>query len=295
MAKPFVKWAGGKSKLAARIAAGAPTTFGRYHEPFVGAGAVFFALEEARPGLRSSLSDANGELITAFQVVRDQPEALLGALAAISDHYLPLDADGRRACYLDIRSKPPLDPVAVAARFIFLNKTGYNGLYRVNASGGFNVPHGRYANPRILDRDAILGASRALAHADVEVRDFATACARAQAGDFVYLDPPYQPLTATAHFTAYTSADFGRAEQMRLRDAFDDLTSRRVHALLSNSDHPAVRELYADRGYDIEVVQMSRAINSKGSGRAPVAELLISNGPRVESESSIVSRHSTIP
>jgi DNA adenine methylase len=277
MAKPFVKWAGGKAKLASRVVAEAPTSFGRYHEPFLGAGAVFFALEEARPGLRSCLSDANRELIAAFRVVRDDVGPLTAALAEISVHYLALPEERRRRYYLDARARPLLDPVAAAARFIFLNKTGYNGLYRVNASGGFNVPHGRYANPRILDRDALVAASKALAHAELQVLDFAAACGRAEPGDFVYLDPPYQPLSSTAHFTAYTSGDFGPTDQERLRDTYDDLTRRGVFALLSNSEHPAIHELYAGRGYDTHVVQMSRAINSKASGRAPISELLISN------------------
>ncbi len=295
MAKPFVKWAGGKAKLAPRIVAEAPASFSRYHEPFLGAGAVFFALEEARPGLQACLSDANQELIAAFRAVRDNLGGLVAALADISGHYLALDADGRRRFYLDVRARPLLDPVAAAARFIFLNKTGYNGLYRVNASGGFNVPHGRYVNPRVLDREGLLAASKALAHADLQVLDFAAACERAEPGDFVYLDPPYHPLSATASFTAYTSGDFGPADQERLRDAFDYLTRRGVSALLSNSDHPAIHELYAGRAYDIQAVQMSRAINSKGSGRAPISELLISNARAIHDSRFTIHDSQTAP
>lgn len=273
-----MKWAGGKGKLAPRIVEAAPRAFGRYHEPFAGAGAAFFALEEASQGLKASLSDANPELVAAFRAVRDDPEGLAAELAPLAQRYLAGDPDQRRRIYYEMRARPPLDPVAAAARFIFLNKTCFNGLYRVNAAGGFNVPHGDYANPRILDARALLAASRALAGADIAVRDFAVACAAAAPGDFVYLDPPYQPLSATSSFTAYTSGDFGPADQVRLRDTFDDLTRRGVFALLSNSDHPAIRELYEGRGYCLEQVQMSRAINSNGARRSPIPELLISNG-----------------
>ena len=146
------------------------------------------------------------------------------------------------------------------------------------------MPHGRYANPTILDADRLREASEALARAELRAEDFADACARAQPGDFVYLDPPYQPLSATSAFTQYTSADFGFADQERLRAAFDDLTARGVPALLSNSDHPDIRALYSD--YAIAEVSMGRAINSDGQGRAPITELLISNLARVEASAS---------
>ena len=147
----------------------------------------------------------------------------------------------------------------------------------MNSSGGFNVPHGRYARPRIADPEGLTAASEALAGCELRTAGFAETCASAGPGDFVYLDPPYQPLSATSRFTSYTSADFGPADQEALRDAFDDLTRRGVAALLSNSDHPAIRDLYSSPNYDLEVVEMSRAINSRASARAPIGELLISN------------------
>jgi len=279
MARPFLKWAGGKGKLASRILADAPPTFHRYHEPFLGAGAVFFAFEAAHPGLSATLSDANAELIAAFAVVRDHTAAVSCHLAELAERYQAADDDARAALYYAVRSETPADGVASAVRFIFLNKTCYNGLYRVNASGGFNVPHGRYARPRIVDPDALHEAAKALANAELRVQDFDAACDAAEAGDFVYLDPPYQPLSRTSNFTGYTSADFGPADQERLRDAFDRLTRRGVAAILSNSDHQAIRALYEGRGYNIEVVSMSRAINSKPTARRPIGELLISNLP----------------
>lgn len=279
MARPFLKWAGGKGKLASRILADAPRSFARYHEPFLGAGAVFFAFEAAHPAMPATLSDANVELIATFTAVRDRTDDVACRLAGLAERYRAADHETRAALYYAVRSESPTDAVEAAVRFIFLNKTCYNGLYRVNSRGGFNVPHGRYVRPRIVEPEALHEAAKALAKADLRVRDFDGACATAMPGDFVYLDPPYQPLSRTANFTGYTSADFGPADQERLRDAFDRLTQRRVAAILSNSDHPTIRDLYEGRGYSIEVVAMSRAINSRATARKPIAELLISNLP----------------
>ncbi len=281
MAKPFLKWAGGKGKLAPAIVAAAPAAIARYIEPFAGAGAVFFAMEEARPGTPAVLSDANAELVETYIVVRDQLAALDAALAGLAAAYPAGTPEERRAMYYEVRGVSPSIPAERAARFIFLNRTCYNGLFRVNASGGFNVPHGRYKNPRIHDRTLLAECSRALQRTELRAADFAAVCAEARPGDFVYLDPPYQPLSSTANFTGYTRADFGAADQVRLRDAFEDLSRRGVAAMLSNSDHRFIRDLYSGAGYRLATVPMSRAINSKGSGRAPVDELLIDNFERV--------------
>ena len=282
VARPFLKWAGGKAKLAKHVVALAQVPFGRYHEPFAGAGAVFFALAEAgRMHRGAALSDANSELIECYGAVRDVPGELIARLQVLSDGYLGADETGRPAFYYEQRATVPDEPVQRAARFIFLNKTCYNGLYRVNSRGGFNVPHGRYLHPRILDEEGLRAASVALAGIDLRAGDFEKTCQAADPGDFAYLDPPYQPLSATSSFTSYTSGDFGPDEQERLRDAFDELTRRGVFAVLSNSDHPAVRDLYGGRGYECELVEMSRAINSKGTGRAPISELLINNFARM--------------
>jgi DNA adenine methylase len=281
MARPFLKWAGGKAKLAAHILERAPASFARYVEPFAGAGAVFFAAEETHPGLRAVLNDANADLIETFTVLRDSPEALVSALRPLADAYRESPAEGRRELYYALRAGEPATPVARAARFVFLNKTCYNGLFRVNLRGGFNVPHGRYRDPRILDEDLLAACSRALARTELRSEDFAATCAAAAPGDFVYLDPPYHPLSQTANFTGYTRADFGRTDQLRLRHAFEDLTRRGVAAMLSNSAHDYILGLYGGLGYGIEEVAMSRAINSKGSARQPVPELLIDNFARV--------------
>ncbi|MEP7214752.1 MAG: DNA adenine methylase [Anaerolineaceae bacterium] len=275
-ARPFLKWAGGKAKLTPTVLDRAPETFSRFHEPFLGAGAVFFAIRSRR-AVAATLTDVNAALIETFQVVRDDPDGLSRALTPIADRYLPAAHEERTSFYYEVRTSTPATAAGRAARLIFLNRTCFNGLYRENRSGQFNVPHGRYLRPAIHDASLLAACSRALQAADVVCGDFEAACALAAPGDFVYLDPPYHPLSATASFTSYTSTAFGFAEQIRLRDAFDSLSRRGVAAILSNSDHSAIRELYDGRGYLLETVEMSRAINSVGTKRAPIQELLISN------------------
>ena len=276
MAKPFLKWAGGKARLAPLIAERAPEPITRYHEPFLGGGAVFFALHAAGLVRDASLADSNDDLIGAYQAVRDDVEGVIEALGELSREYLALESSQRGLYYYKVRNQRRLRrPDRKAARLLFLNKTCYNGLYRVNSKGHFNVPHGRHKSLRILDRAVLREASNALAFARIEATDFEGACAKAQPGDFVYLDPPYQPLNETSHFTSYTKDGFGIREQRRLRDVFDDLTRRGVPALLSNSDHPDIRALYG--GYLTQEVSMGRNINSKAAARSAISELLISN------------------
>lgn len=276
MAKPFLKWAGGKGKLAPLIIERAPKRIARYHEPFLGGGAVFFALQEAGLVGEASLADSNADLMATYTAVRDDVGGVIAALGELSEEYLSRESSRRGLYYYEVRNQRRLRrPDRKAARLLFLNKTCYNGLYRVNSKGHFNVPHGRYVRPTILDSERLREASASLAGAELRAEDFVDACARAQPGDFVYLDPPYQPLSATSAFTKYTGADFGFADQERLRDTFDDLTARGVPALLSNSSHPDIEELY--REYGMDRVPMGRAINSNGRGRAPIDELLVSN------------------
>ena len=279
MTRPFLKWAGGKAKLAPRILEGAPPGFARYIEPFAGAAAVFFALEP-RPR-EAVLNDANPDLIETFTAVRDNLDAVTASLRELAEAYLGEGPEGRASLFYRVRASTPRSMHERAARFVFLNRTCYNGLFRVNARGGFNVPHGRYKKPRILDEELLSECSAALQAAELRSEDFERVCAEARPGDFVYLDPPYHPLSATANFTGYTRADFGREDQVRLRDTFEDLTRRGVTAVLSNSDHEFTRQLYGGLGYGLAVVAMSRAINSRASARAPVAELLIDNYDRI--------------
>ena len=275
----FLKWAGGKGRLAHHIIRRIEhesLEIKRYHEPFVGGGAVFFALREENLFEAAFLSDCSEALVEAYCIVRDDLEKLIKHLRDHQRKYRAAEGGSPSEYYYTVRDKQrPTSPAGRAARLIFLNKTCFNGLYRVNSRGEFNVPHGRHANPRILDRSGLRESSLALAGTTIRSVDFEEACADAVPGDFVYLDPPYQPLSATSHFTKYTSDDFGITDQERLRDAFDDLTARGVHALLSNSEHPDIRALY--EGYSFEEVSMGRSINSKATERSAITELLISN------------------
>jgi DNA adenine methylase len=285
LARPFLKWAGGKARLAPRILERVPAGIRRYHEPFLGGGAVFFALRRSGLGTGASLADLNPALMETYATVRDGVEPLIEALRPLATRYQAQEAEGRAAFYYEVRACVPATAVERAARLIFLNRTCYNGLYRENLRGEFNVPHGRYAAPRILDEHGLRAAAAALAGVDLAALDFEAACAAARPGDLVYLDPPYRPLSRTARFTSYTRQQFGPAEQERLRDTFEDLTRRGVAALLSNSDHPDIHALYDGRGYRLGRVPMGRSINSKAAGRAPIAELLIDNFDRAAGHS----------
>jgi DNA adenine methylase len=263
-AKPFVKWVGGKRQLLPVLLSRAPVSFGRYFEPFVGGGALFFAL---RP--RSAvLSDINAELITAYEVVRDKPDQLISALEV--HRY---DADYFRA--IRAIQAAALEPVGRAARFIYLNKTGYNGVYRVNSQGQFNVPFGKYLNPTICDENNLRLDSAALAGQVVKTASFEMVLDAAKPGDFVYFDPPYIPLSATSSFTSYTAGGFTLSDQKRLATVFRQLDKRGCQLMLSNSSVAAIPTLYA--GYRIEQVAANRAINCKAERRGAIQEVLVRN------------------
>jgi DNA adenine methylase len=285
-ARPFLKWAGGKTQLLEALLARTPRAIDTYYEPFVGGGAMFFALL-TQPDLaprRAVLNDLNEDLVTVYRVVQGQPDALIDALAMLAEAYLDADGEARAAFYYEQRGRRPTGKVDLAARFIFLNKTCFNGLYRVNRRGEFNVPHGRYQSPRILDESGLREASRALREVELTSCDFGETLAQPAAGDFVYLDPPFEPLSKTSSFTGYTRGAFGRAEQQRLKWSVDDLTERGVHVMLSNSPQDYILGLYsADRGpldgqrYRIESTPARRAINSRGDGRGAIDELIVLN------------------
>lgn len=294
-ARPFLKWAGGKQQLLPRLLEAMPARFERYFEPFVGGGALFFALTQVRQPLQAFLGDANPDLVATYEVVRDDVTVLMERLGTLESDYLGRDADGRAALFYELRESRPGSKADLAARFIFLNKTCYNGLYRVNSRGLFNVPHGRYREPRILDAEVLTAASAALASAELSCADVEATCASARAGDFVYFDPPFHPLSATSSFTQYTSADFGWADQERLRVCIDGLTARGVHVLLSDSPHPLIVYLYESAGYELRRVPARRAINSKGGGRGPIDELLVSNAPLIGKKPRALSHRADRP
>lgn len=296
--RPVLKWAGGKRQLLPTLRHFYPDRFAGYFEPFVGSGAVFLDLHNLGllSGHRVELSDSNADVIGCYRAIRDQPEEVIGALQALDRQYRKT---GRDYFYevRDQRFNPQrrrvlesADPAAgytaeLSAMLIFLNRTGYNGLFRLNSRGEFNVPAGRHGNLRICDAENLRRLSAALSGPGVrlEVRAFEDALVRVGDGDFAYLDPPYAPISRTSHFTSYTALRFGSEQHVRLQRAVLDAAGRGGHVLLSNSVTPEIRELYdasaAARaaGLKAHVVPARRAINSQASRRGAVLEYLITN------------------
>lgn len=266
--RPVIKWAGGKSGLLAKYAPHFPQpgSYRRYFEPFIGSAAVFFYLNPAQ----SVLSDSNAELIDVYRAIRDCPDDLI---AALGHHHHDRDY------YYVVRAQKPVDLSLPerAARFIFLNKTGYNGLYRVNSRGEFNVPFGKHRNPKICDERNIRAAHVALQSAALRVVPFEQAVQDAEEGDLIYFDPPYAPLSATSNFTSYTSDGFGADDQRKLAGVFHTLHERGCLLMLSNSSAPLIYDLYSGYGYHLHEIAARRAINSKANGRGEITELLITN------------------
>jgi DNA adenine methylase len=275
-ARPFIKWAGGKGQLLPELSRRLPRRFRRYHEPFVGGAALFFHLYNAgRLGAGAMLSDYNRELVLCYQVVRDDVEALIAALKQHERHRLD------RSYFLEVRGwdrQPDFErrsAVERAARTIFLNRTCYNGLYRLNNKGQFNAPWGYYRNPLICDPENMRAARAALQDVELCVGDFGDVAERAAPGDLVYFDPPYVPMSATASFTHYTGQTFGPDDQRRLARLFDTLMERGVYVMLSNSHTSLSRELYAAHAVSTSVVYASRKINCDGQKRGNVEELIV--------------------
>ena len=271
--RPFLKWAGGKSQILAELVSRVPEQFGCYHEPFVGGGALFFRLKTLGRLRRARLSDVNPELVNAWKVLRDTPNDLVAELEKLEE----LLSEEQ---FYEIRARDPgpMLPAERAARLLYLNKTCFNGLYRENSKGRFNVPYGRYKRARVLDRELLLADSKALEKVTITSEPFQKIVKHAKAGDFVYFDPPYHPVSATSYFTSYARAGFGEQEQRVLAQVFAELAERGVHVLLSNSDCPFVRELYEERGFEISRIEAARSINSKSDKRGPVGELLVRAG-----------------
>jgi DNA adenine methylase len=263
--KPFLKWAGGKRQLLSQLLPHLPKDYSRYFEPFVGGGALFFALQPRK----ATIADSNKRLIRTYRAVKNDVGAVIGRLRRYAQNH-------NEGFFYSIRNVD-IDSCTdeeVAAWFIYLNKTGYNGLYRVNRENRFNVPFGRYANPTICDEETLRSCSSALAGATILHRDFEAVVSRAKPSDFVYFDPPYAPLSATSSFTSYTSEGFGRREQERLRDVALTLKTRGVHVLLSNSSDRGVRHLYEARGFELVEVSATRMVNCRSTARGRVGELV---------------------
>lgn len=267
-----MKWVGGKRQLLSEINKYIPKEIDTYFEPFLGGGAVFFDLEPDK----AEINDYNSELINVYKTIKDDVEKLIEYLRVheennSKEYYYTVRAWDREEGYSE-RSN-----VEKASRIIFMNKTGFNGMYRVNSKNQYNVPYGKYKNPAIVNEDVLRSVSAFLNDIDVTILngDFVEAVSNAKAGDFVYLDPPYVPLNETSAFTSYTNNGFNKEDQIRLRELCDDLDSRGVKFLLSNSNVPFIQEQYEN--YTIEIVGATRAINSKASGRGKVEEVLIRN------------------
>ena len=270
--QPFTKWTGGKRQLLGELRSYMPETFGRYFEPFVGGGALFFDLAPEK----AVINDFNEELINAYRQIKNNPAELINLLIKhkennSKDYYLALrsaDRDGRIS---------RMTGVERAARILYMLRVDFNGLYRVNSKNQFNVPYGRYKNPKIVDVDLLYQISEYLNENDVEIlqTDFAEAVKDAQTGDFVYFDPPYIPLNETSSFTSYTHEGFSYEEQVRLRNTFKELTERGVYAMLSNSSSPLVEELYKD--FNIYFVEAQRTNGAKSSSRGKISEIIVTN------------------
>jgi DNA adenine methylase len=262
--RPFLKWAGGKTRLLGVLRRSIPPAFRQYVEPFLGGAALFFDLAPTN----AVLSDSNGDLISCYEVVRDAPEALIQQLL----RYRVSETEFYR-----VRALCPddLSPVERAARFIYLNKTCYNGVYRVNKKGDFNTPFGHYKSASFFNETNLRRASECLKDAVLACRDYQAVLEHAQKGDFVYLDPPYMPVGKFSDFKRYTKEFFYEADHERLAQVFASLATKGCHVLLSNSFHPRIAELYS--GYYRAKVEVPRFVNCKGEGRGNVTELLISN------------------
>ncbi len=260
--RPFLKWAGGKSKLIEQYIPYFPKDFQTYYEPFLGGGAVFFYL---RPK-NAVITDINSDLINAYRCIRDNLEQLIPLLEKHQQRH-------SKEYYYQVRSHLATTEVERAARLIYLNKTCFNGLYRENSKGVFNVPIGKYKNPTICNSNLLRSVAVILQSAQIEVRPFEAVVDYAKSDDFVYFDPPYYPLSPTSNFTAYSRYSFNEYEQIKLKSTFAELAERGVKVMLSNSDCPFIRELYSN--FRIHEISAARAINSDAEKRGKITEVLV--------------------
>lgn len=267
--RPILKWVGGKRQLLSSIRPLVPQEYDTYYEPFIGGGAVLFDLQPEK----AVINDSNTELINVYECIRDHPADVVELLEEhatknSSEYFYKIRSQDREPEYA---ARPAPER---AARIIYLNKTCYNGLYRVNSAGQFNTPYGRYAHPNIVNKELIKAMSDYLqGQVTILNGDYQTALATADEHSFVYLDPPYMPISSSASFTGYTEGGFSSKEQERLKETCDDLRKRKVHFLESNSDCDDIRKLYSE--YDIKIVEAKRSVNSKANKRGAIKEVLI--------------------
>jgi len=265
--RPFLKWAGGKSRLIQQYIPYFPQSYKNYYEPFLGGGAVFFYLQPSA----AILTDINAELINTYCCVRDHVEELIYIL---KEHKIRHDKD----YYYSVRNNSGGTDLEKAARIIYLNKTCFNGLYRVNSQGKFNVPLGRYENPNICHENLLRVASVALSHAEIQQADFTEVLNHATSSDdFVFFDPPYHPISETSYFTAYSQNCFSKKDQELLRDTCAELASRGVKVMVCNSGSEFIRKIYTEINFETYTIKAARSINSNIKNRGMIDELLITS------------------
>lgn len=289
MVQPILKWAGGKRQLLDELQARFPENYNHFHEPFFGGGALFFELEPSN----GTINDTNIRLINFYEQVRDNPDELIDRLQSyrgpeedpdsnreysesnhrgkeITEYYYQQRAIFNKRPYTN-----DFDPIEEAALLLYLNRTCYNGLYRENSSGGFNVPIGRYSNPDWVQERRIREASQVLENTDIFNRDFESVLEHAEPGDLVYFDPPYKPMSSTAYFTDYSAEGFGQEDQERLLETAQELDQRGVYVILSNSG--VMYDMYEKAGFSVDIEGATRAINSDGENRDEVDEIIATN------------------
>lgn len=273
--KPFVKWAGGKRQLIPQIEKQLPEKFSSYFEPFLGGGALLFHLLSNNKNLKGYVSDLNSDLILSYITIRDNLESLLKSLQKHSDNYF----SSSKSYYYSVRESNPKSQIEKVSRLLFLNRTCFNGLYRVNSKGKFNVPLGRYSHPNIIQEENLTSVNQFLNKSKIMIKcqDFSSTVEKAKKGDFVYFDPPYQPISKTANFTSYTNGNFGINDLKRLAKVSNELAKKGVNVLLSNSSSKQVRDLFSDNRWEIIRIEANRAINSASDKRTGHFELLIKN------------------
>ena len=273
--KPFVKWAGGKRQLIPILNENLPKRFGAYYEPFLGGGALLFHVISKHQHQDCNISDLNSDLVLTYTVIRDNVEDLI---ISLKKHAKSYEKDSK-SYYYSVRESHPRSAIEKASRLLFLNRTCFNGLYRVNSKGKFNVPLGRYTNPNIVNADNLYAVSKILNSNPVQIRcrDFESIIDDVKSGDLIYFDPPYQPVSKTANFTSYTNKDFTHEDLTRLFRLCEKLNEMGCKVLLSNSHSDVVSKMFSKKPWNIAKIEANRSINSNSKNRKGHYELLIKN------------------
>jgi DNA adenine methylase len=273
--KPFVKWAGGKRQLIPILNQNLPDSFGTYYEPFLGGGALLFHILTERNGQKCSISDLNSDLVLAYTTIRDRIDSLITSLKSHERNY----QKDSKSYYYSVRESNPRSEIEKTSRLLFLNRTCFNGLYRVNSKGKFNVPLGKYTNPNIVNEENLRSVSSIFQASKVSIkcRDFGAVLRDAKKGDLVYFDPPYQPVSETANFTSYTNKNFSYDDLSRLAELCKSLDAKGCKVILSNSDSKEVSDMFLKKPWNVSKIRANRSINSDSKKRTGHFELLIKN------------------